>query len=365
MVVVLIWVPPLVRRLCGSGWLAAVATAGLLIVAFSVTLAPALLWQGWINVPDVSVLGKWVYLVTAVLTMVGLCIASGQATWVMFRRYRERISVHVRKRTSDLLKRLDFRLRIMAWVSVSAVCVLIIVAIVPDAISESAVLDLGSSGLTAGDLFHLFDASIDLVGWVALYFAILATMLLPNTLGARAAARELAVPTALLLFYWNDSWLYLPVTMITGLVLVRYLLLPAKLTRARPRSVGPRTAIRAALAGWRSAEFVGAQRDALGTTGTDSLKEALISEESTSYRRKLDIVNRAEQDLGARQDELRTAARTEKSAVFSHYGEPLCWATGIAGALSMIITLPNFCDDKLLPAFAQFLHRRAVHRLLD
>ena len=334
-VVVLLLVPPLVRRLCGGGGpLTVLAAAGLLAVSLAATLVPALLWQGWEVVPDVSVLGKWAYLVTAVLTAVGLCIVSGQATWVMFRRYRERVSAHVKQRTGELLERLDLRVRIMAWVSVSAVCALIVAAIVPDAVSESAVLDPGARGLVASDLFQLFDASRGLVDWLALYFAILATMLLPTTLGARAAARELAVPLALLLLYWNDSWLYLPVTMTTGLFLVRWLLLPAPLACARRASTGRGTAIRAALAGWRSAEFAGAQRDALGIASTDSLKDALTTEEWTSYPGKLDIINRAQQDLGARQEEFRTAARAAKQAVFSHYGAPLRWRTAMTGTLT-------------------------------
>ncbi len=331
---VLFLAPPLVRRLCGSGPLAVLATAGLLAVSFAATLVPALLWQGWEDVPDVSVLGKWVYLATALLTAVGLCIASGQATWVMFHRYRERVSAHVKQRTGEMLERLDLQVRVMAWVSASAVCVLIVAAIVPDAVSESAVLDPGARGLVASDLFQLFDASGSLVDWLALYFAILAAIMLPTTLAARAAARELAVPSFLLLAFWNDSWLYLPVTMITGLFLVRWLLLPAALADARPAATGRGTAIRATLAGWRSAEFAGAQRDALGTASTDSLKEALVSEEWTSYVGKRDIINRAQQDLGARQDEFRTTARTAKWAVFSHYGAPLRWRTAMTGTLT-------------------------------
>ena len=333
-VVVLLFVPPLVRRLCGNGPLAVLASAGLLAVSLAATLVPALLWQGWEDVPDVSVLGKWVYLVTAVLTTVGLCIACGQATWVMFRRYRERVSAHLKQRAGDLIERLNSRVRVLAWVSVSAVCILIVAAIIPDAVSELAVLDPGARGLVASDLFQLFDALSSLVEWLALYFAILAAMLLPTTLGVRAAARELAIPSFLLLSFYNDSWLYLPVTMTTGLFLARWLLLPAPLACARRVSTGRRTAIREALAGWRSAAFASGQRDALGTTSTDSLKEALISEEWTGYQQKLDIVNRAQQDLGARQDEYKTAAGDAKWVVFSHYGEPLRWRTAMTGTLT-------------------------------
>ena len=204
----------------------------------------------------------------------------------------------------------------------------------PDAVSESAIADRGAVGLSGSDLFQLFDALPSLVDWLALYFSLLAVTLLPAKLGVRDAVREIAIPVFLVLAYWDNAWLYLPVTMIAGYCLVRWVLLPTSLSAARPARVGGSAAINAALADWRSADFAGSQRDALGTSSTDALRDALLGGEWTSYTAKLAIVGRAQQDLGARQDEARAAALAAKRRAFSYYRTPLRPRAALAGALT-------------------------------
>ena len=110
-VLVILAVPLLVQRLSGGdGPLTVLASAGLLVVAFTATLGPALLWQGWESSPDVSVVGKWTYLVTAVLTAAGLCVLFGQVTWVIFHQYRGLVAVRSDERAEERISQLRSRM---------------------------------------------------------------------------------------------------------------------------------------------------------------------------------------------------------------------------------------------------------------
>jgi hypothetical protein len=337
MTVILLAVDPIVRYLCGgNGPLTVLVSTGLIVACYLGAAVPALLWLGWepSPTPDVSSVGKWAYLVAAIATAAGLCMLCGRTTWAIFHRYQERVSARLKNRSGTVIDRLDRRLRIMSWTAVAGLCTVIIAAIVPDAVSESAVADPAANGLIARDLFQLFDALPQLVDWLALFFAILVVMLLPTTPDARPAARNIAVPIAMLLFYWNDTWLYVPVTMTVGFFLIRWLLLPDQLAYIPRATRNPGSAIRAALAGWRSAEFTGAQRGALGTASTDALKDPLLSQDWATYQKRLDAINQAQQDLGAQQDGFQITARNAAKTVFSHAGAPLRWQTSVAGALA-------------------------------
>jgi hypothetical protein len=327
---VLLAAPLLVRRACGGSDLAtSLVSAGCVAACFAGTLIPGLLQY------PVNPYGKWTYLIAAVAAVAGLCVLCGRATQVMFRRYRERlVATRLKNRPGKVSERLDRRLRVMSRTAITAVCAAIIVAVIPGAISASGVTGPKTVGLVANDLYQLFDALPQLTDWLVLYLAALAVLLLPAVPGGRAAAREIAIPILMMLLYWNDIWFYLPVTMAAGYFLIRWLLLPARLADASRAARSPWAAIRVALAGWRSAEFAGAQRTALSSGSTDFLKSALLDKEWAKYQEQVDTVDRAQQELGARQDRYQLVARTAARTAFSYAGSPLHWQAGLIGALT-------------------------------
>src|SRR5262249_17430493 len=132
----------------------------------------------------------------------------------------------------------------------AVVAAVTLVAIVPDAVSESGVAGLHAAGMVPLDLFGLLDSVKQLLYWLFLLLAIAVTVRLPPSPRARAAARDMALPSAVVLLYWFDTWLYLPISVIVGIFLIRRLMMPVELTREIRPSAEPETSIEDASAGW-------------------------------------------------------------------------------------------------------------------
>jgi hypothetical protein len=142
----------------------------------------------------------------------------------------------------------------------------------------------------------------------------------PTQADPRLVARDLALPIALLLLYWNDQWFYIPVTIIAGIFLIRCLLMPRSLAAATPRANDVKAALRNALAGWRKADFASGQRQALAASSTDVLRDSLLDEKAGSYDDRLEKLTRAQENLGDKQDAYQRTAHDAKRDAFGYRG---------------------------------------------
>jgi len=302
-VVLLTTVPLLARMLLGgSGMLTWVASAGLLGAVLAAAASwPILLYSVSPQASDVNIWGKWAYVAVTAVVAAGLCVMWGRTGWTMFRRSPRR----------------SRKVRVLA---VTAIVTVILAAMVPDAVSESGLASPHATGLTPSDLFGLFDATYQLLDWLLLGLAIVVIMGLPFKLDSRPAARDMALPVALMLLYWNDRWLYLPVTAITGIFLIRYLMMPSKLAYAKPYAGNPENWANDAAADWRLAELVAGQQQALAANSTDALRDSLLKERRDEFQSRLARLTEGQNDLAAKIDGYRRAARSTKDEAFSHYG---------------------------------------------
>jgi hypothetical protein len=313
-------VPVLLRWLAGRGgamtWL---TSAAMVAAALAATIAWPLLWYGgFFTSPlslHVNVTGKWVYMTVAVLAVAGLCIMSWRVTGALRRQYT------------------------WWWSAVPAmVSAVIVVTALPDVAMKAQLANSHATGLVPTDLFGLIDGAPQLLDWLLLGLAITVVLLLPAAPDLRPV-RRIALPIALMLLYWNDAWLYLPVTMLLGLFLLTRLALPEELAKAHPRTEGEtlsntKAALRRALAGWRGADFVAGQRQALAVGSTDTLRELLDQDDRESYERGLGVLADAQEKMAKEHDSRQRAARAAKARAFSHEGDMPDQEAGRDGAIT-------------------------------
>jgi len=315
-------IPLLVRLLFGRGglltWLSSAGLLGAVFVA--ATSWPLLLYNGYSawyfparHQPDGNPWGKWAYVAVAVAVAAGLCLLWGRVALAAGSRCR------------------TWLLPVLAATAVAAV---ILVAILPDSVSESGVGDPNALGLVASQLFTLFDAAPQLLDWLLVALAIVVVMTLTREPDSRATARDLALPVALQLFYWNDTWLYLPVTAIAGIFLIRRLMMPRTLVSTAPGGSDAESLARKAAADWRHADFVAAQQQALAANGAEALRDSLLKGKNREFERRLARLAEAQDDLAAKLSAYQRAARTAGTGAFSHLGAALDPGAAAAGAIT-------------------------------
>ena len=321
-------VPLLVRELLGRVPLAWVASAGLLGAVLAAACSWPLLYSGtnWFSInaqsAHINLWGKWTYVAVAVIAAAGLCVLWGRMALTAVRHGRQW------PRPARVL-------------AVMAVVAVILAAIVPDVVSESSVASPHAVGLVPLDLFGLFDAVPPLLVWLLLVMTIVVTMRLPSTPDSRAVARDMALPIAVMFLYETDTWLYLPISMIVGIFLIRRLMMPRRLAEATPLTSNPEAWADDAAADWRRADFVAGQQQALAESSTDPLRESLLNAKDGEFERRLTRLAKAQDDLTAKRDALQRAARSAKVRAFSRRGaapDPGSAAVGtLTGAILGII----------------------------
>jgi hypothetical protein len=287
----------------------------------------------------VNIIGKWIFITIAVLVVAGLCIMSWRVLRVLMGKDR-------------------------LWKRAVAVAILvgIGVAVLPDAAAKAQLANPHATGMVPVDLFDLFDALPDLLYWMLLGLAIVVVMRLPSEPDLRPV-RRIAIPIAVLLLYWNGSWLYLPITFLIGLLLVSWLALPEKLAEApRPctadEALSKTTAtLKNVLADWRAADFAAGQRQALAASSTDALQDLLVQNDREGYDRSFAAMTDAQEKLANEHDRHQRDALTAKAQVFSHKEDTPNTATARCGtftgavlgivpaAVTILITPPPWDSD--------------------
>ena len=321
-------VPMLARVLLGPGSLLTWGASAALLAA---VLAAACSWPlltvsavspGYdVRSDYVNLWGKWTYVSVAVIVAAGLSVMCGRIAWAVIKRYRQAVlRRRPRSRTAPVL-------------TVSVVTAIALAAIVPDAVSESGIAGSHAIGLVPTNLFGLFNAATQLLDWLPLALAIVVTMQLPSTTAPRTAARDMALPIAVMLLYWFSTWLYIPVDLIVGAFLVRRLMMPRELAEAKPRPGSPQTWANDAAKDWRRAGFVSAQQQALAASGTDALRDSALNGKDREFHRRLDHLTNAQDDLAARLDRYQRTARSAKIGAFSHFGAAPDLTSAAVGAV--------------------------------
>ncbi len=325
--VLVLSLPLLVRLLLGNtGALFWIASAGLLATAFAAATSwPLLIYRYYYNLegtPLVNLWGKWAYVMAALVVVAGLCILSGRIAWRAFKNSRRGSQIG-------------------SLVAAAAVAGITVAAVVPDSFSEAEVAGSHVDGLAPSDLFALFDALPELTDWVILLLAILVVMRLPRWPDPRLVARDLALPIALMIFYWSDRWLYLPITAIIGIFLIRRFMMPRELACVPPSDVCPEMEVRNAVAGWRQAEFITGQEQALAVGGADALRDTAVNGKAKEFQRRLARLAEAREQLAAERSKYQDVAQSAMVDAFSRRGasaDPRSAAFGtIAGVVLGII----------------------------
>ncbi len=294
--------------------------AALLVAVLAATVVwPVLVYTGFFqgDVLDVNVIGKWVYLAVALITIVGLCVMIARVVGVLSASHRRCLASRpdgslpvagIAEATQALCRRWRWTWRAVG----SAVVALTLAATVPSLVNESQVGSARAEGLVPAGLLSysgLYRALPQLLSWLLLALAI--AVLLSAARAARAAAawqvtpgrakaqenaavrivayrvaaRQLALPVMMLILFsayayyyspWavtNYTWLYLPVTPLLGLGILAWVLPAKQATAQRTRS--PSQAIALTLQAWRTAEFANSQRQQL-LSNADDLRKGLL-----------------------------------------------------------------------------------------
>ena len=313
MVVILVWL--LVWRLLGiAGTIPWLVSAGMLSVVLGATIAWPVLYFGswtpsWDDVPHVNVLGKWVFLVVAILTALGLCVMTFRVTEALMMSRRRQ------------------------WVLTIGISIVIGAAVLPDTIRYVQLADPHASGWEPANLWDLFDALPQLLDWLLLALAIVVAMSLPATRNARPLARRIVISIGLLLLYWNITWLYVPVTLIVGLIMLDRLVFPKQLADKKvSRHPGTSAqAIRESIAGWRCAEFAAKQRQTLASS-SDALLE-LVKDNRPNYAKRVESLARVQDYLAEERDRWQNEARQFEAQAFDQRGKTPVRRTAVTGAV--------------------------------
>lgn len=248
----------------------------------------------------VNAWGKWIYAAVVAAVVIGLAVMFARVFWVVTKPYGKP----------------------WQWVAGATAAAVTALAVLPDAISESGVVAPRSAGLVPYDLFNFFLALPSLLSWLLIVMALLVAIGLQSAAGMRPAARFLAIPIALGLFYGSGQWLYLPVTRLLGLPLVIRFLLPGRLATQKA-SPDESSAAKRAIDRWRDAEFVGSQRQALASSSTDALRDFLLKSNDKRFDKGLAALAGGQAKLSTERDRYRREARKDNTDAFSRYGHLL------------------------------------------
>ena len=202
----------------------------------------------------------------------------------------------------------------------------------PDTVTNAQLADPHGSGPAPVNLIGLFDTLPALTDWLLLALAIAVAMSLPATSAARPLARRIVIPIALLLLYWNDKWLYLPVTLIVGLFMLSWLVFPRRLTEAAPYTQTSAEAISESIAAWHQADFVAQQRQAL-TSGSGGALTDLIKEGNSDYAGRIESLTKIQDHLACEHDHLQRSARKLEAVAFEQRGRVPDRRTAVCGAV--------------------------------
>ena len=215
-----------------------------------------------------------------------------------------------------------------------AVTAVALVAIVPSLVAQAQVGDPHATGLVPANLTSfssgLYHALPQLLNWLLLGLAVAVLLSIsraPDAPGEvenrRIAIRGIAIPVMMLLLYSvysGGTWLYVPITLIGGLMILAWLVLPTKVAKA-PRTHAPKEAIHLTLTARRRAEFADGQRQKL-IGDSDDLREALNKDGMVGYERTFDALASAQAQLAARCDLEQQKAQVLVKEAFDHRGEP-------------------------------------------
>ena len=313
LVAVLVWI--LVRRLLGPAGVATpLVSAGVLIVALGGTIIwPVLYFNGWFPrgdnaVAHVNVWGKWIFLAVTLLTLLGLGLLVFRAVQALPVARRWRITLTL------------------------GIAIMIAAVVLPDVITNVQLADPHGFNLAPVNLVDLFNALPELVDWLLLALAIMVAMSLPATSAARPLARRIVIPIALLLLYWNDKWLYLPVTQVIGLVMLSRLVLPRRLAEATPYTQTSAQAIAGSIAAWRQADFFAQQRQALASGSSGTLTDP-TKEGNPDYADRIKSLTEAQDHLACERDRSQSDARELGAVAFEQRGRIPDRCTAVSGAV--------------------------------
>ena len=311
-VVLLVWL--LVRKLLGdAGVMRRLVSAGMLCVTLGATIIWPVLYfnswtPGWDNVTHVNVLGKLIFFAVALLTILGLSM--------MIFRAVQALAIA----------------RLWQWLITGGIVILIGVVILHDTLTNPQLADPHAVGPTAVNLIDLFDSLPQLLDWLLLTLAIVVAMSLPTTSQARPLARRIVIPIGLLLLYWNGTWLYLPFTLIIGLIMLDRLVYPWRLAKATPYAQTNAQAINGSIAAWRQAEFASQQRHALTSSSNDVLMD-LIKEGKSNYAECVESIAKVQNYLAKKRDRQQRNARKLEAQAFDLRGKIPSRRTAITGAV--------------------------------
>jgi hypothetical protein len=278
----------------------------MLALVLAATIAWPLFWYGSVtwdgtNYPSVNVWGKWTFVVLAVVTVSGLSIMLARAAWAVLEPYG----------------------KAWRWGVAVTVAIGIAVTVLPDAITEAGIAAPHAAGLQPINLFDLFGSLPFLLDWLLTLLLLLVALGLPTSPDPRPVARILAIPIAVELFYWNFTWLYLPVEFLLGILLVGWVMLPADLASAIAAPGGSASALRKAITRWQGAEFIAGQRQGLAASGTDSLRDLLLKNDKQAYAAALSALTTGQQELAEQRAAYQRDALDAKAEAFSRKGAPL------------------------------------------
>jgi len=311
--------------------------AGLLAVILGASVAwPVLVYSGFRfhHYPSplfVNVIGKWSYIVCATVTLAGLCVIAARVIRILARSHVRLVSL--------------------------LVIVIILAATGPALIHQSGIRDPHAGGLLPPDLVFysgLYRALPQLLSWLLLALAIAVVMSITRAgvrnssfdyerAGDRIATRRMAIAIMMLILFsaysfyfhpWvfsNYTWLYLPVTPITGLLILAWLVLPARLVTAG-QTLSAGRAIRRTLDAWRIADFTDRQRREIMGNGDDLRKAAL--QDRAAYEKTLTSLAAAQNQLAHRHDLYQRKAHHYLTEAFDHTSEVPDSRTARYGALT-------------------------------
>ena len=381
----------------------AVLAAMLVVVLASTVTWPVLVYTDFYKggALYVNLIGKWIYLAVALITIVSLCAMIARVVHVLSASHlgdlaappggsgqadRDPGSVENAEKARQVCRR-------WRWVwraGGGAVVAVTLAATVPSLVQQSQVAYPHAKGLVPAALVFysgLYRALPQLLNWLFLALAI--GLLLSVSRAARAAeawpvaldgpqarrvvasriaayrvaARQLAIPVMMLILFsaytyyfspWavtNYTWLYLPVTPLLGLMILAWVL-PAKQATWN-RTLPPGQAIRLTLRAWRNAEYADNQRQNLASNGDDLRKGVLETELETAGRKTFFTLAIAQNRLSELRDTWQRRAREHLREAFDHRGELPDPATARRGAVAGALL-------GLVPAVVLFLVTRPV-----
>jgi len=350
----------------------------LAVVLASTVIWPVLVYDGFYKGTAhnaqlyVNLIGKWTYFTAALISLVSLCVMAVVVIGILsashLKQLRSRLSID--QRAGGVPRTTEKTLRTWRWIwraGAAAVIVVTLLATVPWLINQSGIRNRHATGLVPPSLaFYsgLYRALPQLLNWLFLGLAIAILLSASRALrpvkdrriaqgwtetqriaASRLAMRQLAIPVMMLILFspysyyyapWvmsNNTWLYLPITPILGLMILAWVVLPAKLARA-DRTLATKKAIRLTLQAWRNAEFTDSQRQKIVGDG-DDLRGALLKDgTSLSDDQTFRLLSRAQDQLGEQHDAWQRKGHARLGEAFDHQGELPDPRRGLWGALA-------------------------------